>query len=102
MYPGQTAYFTTPSGAAEPFDFNCDGVVEERWTGDGACGADPDACTTTDGWNVPPGCGGASIYFGCAEPGMCGPRCARALVGSAFVCAAPGLPAALVLTQECR
>jgi len=102
MYPGQTEYFNRPSGAAVPFDFNCDGVAEERWTGDGACGADPDSCTTTDGWNVSPGCGGASIYFGCAEPGMCGPRCARALVGSAFVCAAPGLPTALVLTQECR
>jgi hypothetical protein len=64
-HPGQAAWFATASSQSiDPFDFNCDGKEEKRWTAVFTFSASSSSCTlTAPGWSAySPACGAKGTW----------------------------------------
>jgi hypothetical protein len=69
VYPGQTAFFTQPSKAALPYDYNCDGKEEQRSTMLLSCAGLPEASCKLgpEGWKGKvPACGMKGSWIRCS------------------------------------
>lgn len=83
VYPGQTAYFTTPT-ACGGYDYDCDGVATPQY-GLASCQSSVLSCSG-DGFNQVTACGVEAPFSVCASSGLLSP--CTASVGT--------------LTQACR
>jgi hypothetical protein len=53
VFPGQTAYFTTPRPDNGTFDYDCSGSDEQQYADIGSCATPPPACTDPQNGFVP-------------------------------------------------